>query len=594
VKRSRDDDDDPEVLIATLPQSSQSTQIRVTVGGTRLPRSQDTVNTTLPLHEMPALATIDKLIEWSASLRTFMETLDAMEILPAQMTQLPPVSRHFAEFDIDRIAEITEPCDPATRGEDETLRARKIPKSNGTARLIVDGRPANSRCVNAPRPEMPDLQRMFRHEEASWGWTADLKGWFFQLPLPRRLRHLFTLRVAAVRGRFVVRRMTRLPMGASFAPAYAQYAAEAIIAEVRRRLENHQVQMFVWLDNVCTTGPTKEEADRAKQIFVTVCEEARVTIKEISDTMTKLDVLGLTWELTTRTLGPNEALTAKLTAASTESAATCREFMSAAGLLFFPNYMFGRLPLAAFPTFFADIQDASTAARMNGWNATFRARGGDEFAAMRDDLLRHRRLPDPRPQPAVFVWSDASTHAMAWIRQEGLKDTQARVAHVTGVHEDMYYREMEAAIAGSLATQAPHMVVCDNRAALLALRKGHSSTRKGNRLLRHWCATTACTHVAWVHTARQRADELSRGVATTRPPWRPVGDELQWCWTALPVERGGGPTPDTSSSSKVQPTLEGKNASEREKGDTLWIPVIVENDEVMTVTSCESLPEPIN
>jgi hypothetical protein len=585
-------EDDPEMLITALPQSSSNWHVGITFAGERLERPRAAPPTTLPLHDMPPMASIDKLLGWSKDFDTIWTRLHHIEVTSAgQARTRDRTSRHFSAADLQKINEITEqPTRPSQR---EYLRARKIAKSNGTARLIIDGRPANDRIVGAPRPSMPDLPTMFRHAEARWGWTADLKAWFFQIPLPQKLRPLFTMRLAVCRGKFIVRQLVRLPMGASFAPAVAQLAAEAVLKEVTARLNNADTQMFVWIDNICVTGPSEEVVNRAKELFKQVCAEACVTVKEISETTTEIELLGLTWNLAEKSLGPNGTLRERLVTTDVTKASTCREFMAAVGLLFFPNYMYGRLPLAACPDLFAELQRACTEARNGGWNANFHTTAAGEFDHMRNDLLRQREIGKPRSTPDTIIWSDASTTHLAWLRQEGMQDTAASVASVPGTHEEMYYRELRAAIAGSLATGSAHMIACDNRAAVSALRKGHSSTRRGNRLLRHWCARTTCTHVAWVETAQERADELSRGARTTRPPWRPSGDELRWCWdnTALRLEKGGDSPPDTSSSSKSQ--LYSVNTDVPEAEDiTHWIPVSVENDEVMMVTQFECLPEP--
>jgi len=520
-------DDDEEVVVTTLPMSSTSAHIGVRTRGDLMPRLARADSTTNPIQKMPAEANIDRLREWSEEAEkafAFMENATFED--PAPDAQRG-VSRGFSIEDIAIIESITEPV----KGKALTLAARKIAKSDGiSARLIINGRPANARMHATLKPKMPDLSRILAPRNHKYGWTADLRQWFYQLSLPKNLRRLFAMKLASRRGKFKLRWMTRLPMGASFAPAVAQAAAESLLLETTRRLNNENINIHVWIDNVWCTAETTADAKRALKTFKEVCEEASVEIKESSEVTTEIELLGVRVELETRKVGPQDRLQEKLRDAGKGKITSCREFMINAGIVFFPNYIYGRRPLADYPCLFADIQRACIAAKKSSWDEKFTPspKALDELQALASALCDATTKSD-YDSPQTLVWSDASTEAIAWIRQSNGTDEAMASFNIITSHEDIYHTELLAAVWGSINATDRHALIVDNTAAAAALRKGHSSTRRGNRLLKQWLQSATCVGVGWVPTDRQRADALTRGCEKpTIPPWEPESAPTIW------------------------------------------------------------------
>ena len=324
-------------------------------------------------------------------------------------------------------------------------------------------------------------------------------------------------------------------MGASFAPAVAQACAAAIVNETLRRLNSPDIYLSVWLDNFFCFSTNEESALRAQQVFLEVAEEANAHLKETSPVSHIVNLLGLRLNLQEKTITPGDSVRDGLERAqNAATATTAREWMSLAAVIFYPNYIFGGVPLALTPALFGALQAAcAAAAREESWDATVKI---DEaaFAELRlcaSALLNGRKLDNDidTPPPDTVLWVDASTKAIGALLQSQRGDSEFSW-HMTCTHDEIYYAELMAAVLGQSATREPHILASDNAAAAAAMRKGHASTRRGNEILRKWIRTTTATHIAWVPTDRQRADKLTRPdeYISDCGRWIPQAWRLNW------------------------------------------------------------------
>ena len=145
--------------------------------------------------------------------------------------------RHFSHDDFAAIQDIFEDVDRST--SHLVLPAFKAPKSDNTsARFVINAVETNAAqrrigsLLTEPMPRLPSFLSLKRF---NWGWTADAKNWFHQLLMPSALRKFFCVKFVIRRGSYRLVQPTRVPMGATSAPAFAQRAARAILREVRRR-----------------------------------------------------------------------------------------------------------------------------------------------------------------------------------------------------------------------------------------------------------------------------------------------------------------------------------------------------------------------
>ena len=245
--------------------------------------------------------------------------------------------------------------------------------------------------------------------------------------------------MAARRGQFKILRMTRIPMGASFAPAVAQRAARAVVAETLRRVSDPTAVRFdVWLDNFFGFAVTTAAGEELREKFLEVCAEAAVVIKEVGPVSTKICLLGLTIDFDRHEIGPAEALkdTLKQTMAAVDALAdteptSSRAFLTWAGAVFYPNHVYGKQPLAMFDELFATIQHACKVGAEKGWDTMIDGRKITKQAKQQLIDMAHN-LCEPtkmRPTPPIHEIFCGRTHRRRQSRQCGKRKTRTSGGH---------------------------------------------------------------------------------------------------------------------------------------------------------------------
>lgn len=119
-------------------------------------------------------------------------------------------------------------------------------------RLIVDARRLNVRDkgwvrIGPPCPNVADVAHFLRRAE--WASTADLKNYFYSIPIGERLSRLFV--VPELGGG-----LSRLPMGWSRAPDIASAITKSMTEEV------DPGAAMVCIDNILLSGKTRDEVRR--------------------------------------------------------------------------------------------------------------------------------------------------------------------------------------------------------------------------------------------------------------------------------------------------------------------------------------------
>ena len=97
-----------------------------------------------------------------------------------------------------------------------------VPKAGtNKARMIADCRDINEGMEKGPPLPFASLDELFYilsyFGAESTYLTADFRHWFYQIPLPHKVRHLFSVKAGDFMGRFDV-----FPMGFSWSPFVAQ------------------------------------------------------------------------------------------------------------------------------------------------------------------------------------------------------------------------------------------------------------------------------------------------------------------------------------------------------------------------------------
>lgn len=168
-----------------------------------------------------------------------------------------------------------------------------VAKKDDSFRAIFDSRGAGSLC-RRPGPVNFSPMSILVQALAKYGfhWTADLKHWFYQIPIHERLRNLFKVRAEGINMQTY--RMKVLPQGWSWSPRIAQCIGWAIILymdatdkdmkidmeAIRGRVDppphvtlldkkgDKAGQVFLWIDNILVAGHDRKRVyDLAKRIY---------------------------------------------------------------------------------------------------------------------------------------------------------------------------------------------------------------------------------------------------------------------------------------------------------------------------------------
>ena len=185
---------------------------------------------------------------------------------------------------------------------------------------------------------------------------ADAVSFFYQLPLALRLREAFTFNVGSRRGKFLPRRLTRLPMGFSHAPFVAQAVANGIYRYARSLLKIDNVSIVPWIDNFIIQATTKEARDKAKEALKEAFRVFHVNVTWVPSN----EVLGLVFSPKGVRLSRGFVEKA-LTALRNASTITGRKWATAMGCIIWATITTIRTPLASCYPMLQLLQKTATA-----------------------------------------------------------------------------------------------------------------------------------------------------------------------------------------------------------------------------------------
>ena len=242
---------------------------------------QDVDTSDWPLHVRPGLCTLD----WEALLRIAPESCVAM---------LTHARRWVSDPTLYGTPKTSYAATKLTDSQLQTLVdvGKLEPLAAGDARAFCSGwllpqfnkrrlRPIFEPSINKTLLSNELLAQVYpsrleRRQQMVGAETfveLDFAAFFDQIELAPEVRPYFT----------VVRRgsryaLTRLPMGASFAPGVAQAVTWSLVAATQQLHPN--VQFATMIDNVRISGGRADVA-AAAQFFIKLCQDARVTLNEV-------------------------------------------------------------------------------------------------------------------------------------------------------------------------------------------------------------------------------------------------------------------------------------------------------------------------
>lgn len=435
----------------------------------------------------------------------------------------------------------------------------KVAKSSGGARLVADGRVPNRLLaemgwVTPKMPLLPLAEFWAGIAGAEKVYTIDGTSWFYQMPISQQLGQVYGVSAAAKRGHFWSAVFAALPMGASFAPFVAQTVANAVCAIVKARVAKvcDTTGLFIapWLDNFIIAGP-RAVVDVAAASLDNLAQELNFVFKAPEwadcddDDHHTLKLLGTTIDLRSQEVCAidNEADVSDFT-----TLGIMRRF----GTCMWIAHAVLRLPLCLHPDAMAIVRRAGRNGVLDRWTADMSPTNDEraDLAALerrcagaRMKLARFKELTaEPLPVPEFVSWSDASGDCMATFVQ-GPDGDVGEVVCPADPRVKIFIKEFIAAAAGvyNASLFVPKGVercyAIDATAVVGAFVRGHSRSRLADALLRCFIVNTDglpadCSAVAWVASATERADPLTREGLPRLSPWTPTsGRRVRWLST---------------------------------------------------------------
>jgi len=459
-------------------------------------------------------------------------------------TGVDVVSRGFTEEDIAAAGVFL--C------EDEDvmgLSAFKVEKKLAVdARFVTNCAPANESIrIYIPKMRIPYILNLIGDMlKYKWGWEADGRSWFYQIPICIALGKRYGVRLAAKRGRFRRFRHKSVPMGSSWAPFVAQEVARLLcrIALMEAELRGVTDAVLVpWIDNFICLANSESDAAILKEVFMTACDRYNVIIKEEPSVSQRLTILGLFVDLENGSISPTVDTVHRLgealeTVCQTPTDISLRSFLQIFGIAGWTNFTILRAPLCFYPETMDTLRKVCGLGQTDGWDTTICV-PNDTWAELKRWLQAlmtstwTEQSAEANPNMDIS-WSDANDNLIAILLQQGDEDSDSEVRPVGNT--DIFLSELWGMAWGALTWQAPNsdlLLAGDNTPAVAAFTKGHSSSRAGDRILR-----TAFTHLlpssrlwtTWVPSDLQRADPLTRPGDPWRSPHRTLGrlERVRW------------------------------------------------------------------
>lgn len=167
-------------------------------------------------------------------------------------------------------------------------------------RLIVDARAANARDPgwNAIGPKCPRVEDIATFlKDAKYATTADLRNFFYSIPIGRELQRLFY--APELQGA-----VNRLPMGWVRAPDLASRITELIVGGGPRIPGRRTAAGLICTDNILVAGPTKRAVQQKVDQINRRAAEVRATFSEkFGEPRQNVKFFGILWNIADKRRG---------------------------------------------------------------------------------------------------------------------------------------------------------------------------------------------------------------------------------------------------------------------------------------------------
>ena len=387
-------------------------------------------------------------------------------------------------------------------------------KKNGELRLIQDCRPVNEVYEKPPQMFLPKIHELIMEVLGNeYVGQADAISMFYQFAMHDDVQKYFAVLLNGPRGACTTEgRMTRMPMGFSWAPAIGQRCANVLIRELG----------VAWVDNFLLLGKTTEEYKAKRQIFLDRCHSVNMKLDDEAMLPKQRTIaLGIDMDLKQKryrmdpewTQNTSEKIEAAL-----QHELDVHALYKISGSLIWRNHVMMR-KLCHCPHLLnaLSVYGSQVARGINRWDsaieltADLREEIMCEVKILRANAFRGR---DVSLAPEVDIWTDSSLSHCAYLifrNQQLIASGQSPVPD-----QHIFYSELGVAIeaikrAHAMGFKAGNMFI-DNAATAICIERRASSNFAANRSLAKLPVFE--THVTWVPSAEELADDY------TRPPDR--------------------------------------------------------------------------
>jgi len=483
--------------------------------------------TTFRQHAFEGILNADEVKVWKV-LVAFLEPSTYKEVATAATTTQQQPRTRLSTTDV-RALVAAGVAEPAEDGERLFTGAFTVDEGDkGRRRCIHHPRMAND-MLRVPRLRLPSLSVLMECV-GRYGYCSgfDYTSYYYQFEIPKGTRNYFCF--GCEDG--TVWRLTRLPMGVSFACAFANFVTSVVAA----RAAGDGVSFLTYIDNVIFFAHTAQDARAAETRFVRLSAELGLTIGDRASAATSGTFIGYDIDLTKKTIRNAERPTKKFLALDPAALVTCRDILRFFGALFSllrlqPEVLARNFFLLKYYRRVCNKIQGGAGAHLDSrtaiWPSLFSALG------TLTRFLAGRPVASAAAQeaPTLHIASDASDLGFGFSALGADGRTVHGGRRWDDVEQQQHINEKElravllVARALRLERRADRIVwLIDNTTALHSANRRYSKIFNFNEILadigREFPGFFACVRFVWTPSRLNPADGPSRLVsADTAPVW---------------------------------------------------------------------------
>lgn len=431
---------------------------------------------------------------------------------------------HFLKEDVEMMLEASVVTLSRTEGG-SPIHLFKVPKKNGTSRLIADCRIINSSLSEDAEMPLEDIRKVLDDIlSCKYKCQYDGTGYFHQFPLENGAQKSFPVRIGQMRGKFSTGHLQVLPMGFKYAPSIAQKTSILLLKSVLDQYPD--VICHAWIDNFMFASDDRIKLVEACRKFEKVCEEANVKVSLTSSIGETITILGT--KITAEYMAPEESMISKLKVDLTTPPCSRRVLYKKIGRALWVAHSVGRVPLCMWEEVLSIMSEiGKQVAVEKTWDKLVEQQHIDSIAKFTAKAIEMKRDKDQvkkdRTSQRGHRWYSDATPTGAGIIRSGSKDEGWSLG---SQKTDIFISEL-LAMATAAWQEKEAVIVGDNKAAVRSILKGSSRSRAANIILRKiYASEKGPASAGWVPTHAQPADKLSRGILQLGD--HPNEDEIQW------------------------------------------------------------------